>query len=160
MPNMKQKISNRNFKVKKTEEERQPTYGCNCTRAMGPCPLGGKCLVNSVVYKAEVVENNSTSNTYTGLTSNTFEQIFYRHRHSFHNRNSEHSITLSSHKKIKRNIINKKPPFNPTTKKCRICLKEKFHILYKADGASLNKRSEIFNTCRHRTQKLLENAKT
>ena len=44
MPNMKQKISNRNFKDKKTEEERQPTYGCNCTRAMGPCPLGGKCL--------------------------------------------------------------------------------------------------------------------
>ena len=71
MPNMKQKISNRNFKVKKTEEERQPTYGCNCTRAMGPWPLAGKCLVNSVVYKAEVVENNSTSNTYTGLTSNT-----------------------------------------------------------------------------------------
>ena len=76
---MKQKISNRNFKVKKTEEERQPTYGCNCTRAMGPCPLGGKCLVNSVVYKAEVVENNSTSNTYTGLTSNTFKDRYYGH---------------------------------------------------------------------------------
>ena len=65
---MKQKISNQSFKVIKTEEERQPTYGCNCTRAMGPCPLGGKCLVNYVVYKAEVVENNSTSNTYTGLS--------------------------------------------------------------------------------------------
>ena len=66
---MKQKISNRNFKVKKTEEERQPTYGCNCTRAMG-----GYCLVNSVVYKAEVIENNLTSNIYTGLTSNTFKE--------------------------------------------------------------------------------------
>ena len=94
---MKQNISNDNFKVKKTEEERQSTYGCNCTRAMGPCPLGGKCLVNSVVYKAEVVENNSTFNTYTGLTSNTFKDRYYGNRHSFKKRDSNHSTTLSSH---------------------------------------------------------------
>ena len=30
---------------------------------------------------------------------------------------------------------------NATLKKCRICLKEKFRILYKAEGASLNRRS-------------------
>ena len=97
MPNLKQKISNHNFKIQKTEEERQPTFGCNCTRAMGPCPLGGHCLVNSVVYKAEVKEDNSVTNTYTGLTSNTFKQRYYGHRHSFKYRSSDHSTTLSSH---------------------------------------------------------------
>ena len=53
--------------------------------------------MNSVVYKAEVIENNSTSNTYTGLTSNTFKERFYGHRHSFKKRDSNHSTTLSSH---------------------------------------------------------------
>ena len=32
---------------------------------------------------------------------------------------------------------------------------EKQHILYNRDGASLNRRSEIFNTCRHREMDLL-----
>ena len=50
--------------------------------------------------------------------------------------------------------------FNPLTKKCRICLKEKYFIMYHRDGSSLNKRSEVFNTCRHRRSKLLENVKT
>ena len=29
MPNIRQKISNHNFKIKKTEKEKQPTFGCN-----------------------------------------------------------------------------------------------------------------------------------
>ena len=169
MPNMKQKISNHNFKVKKTEEERQPTYGCNCTRALGPCPLGGKCLVNSVVYKAEVIENNSTSNTYTGLTSNTFKERFYGHRHSFKKRDSNHSTTLSSHiwdlkdknenYEVKWSIIDRAKEFNPDTKKCRLCIKEKYYIIFQPEGASLNDRSELFSTCRQRKKKLLANTK-
>ena len=164
---MKQKISNHNFKVKKTEEERQPTYGCNCTRAMGPCPLGGKCLVNSVVYKAEVVENNSTSNTYTGLTSNTFKDRYYGHRHSFKKRDSNHSTTLSSHiwdlkdknenYEVHWSIIDRAKEFNPDTKKCRLCIKEKYYIIFQPEEASLNDRSELFSTCRHRKKKLLAN---
>ena len=45
---------------------------------------------------AEVVGENNNTSTYTGLTSNTFKQRFYGHRHSFKNQNSEHSTTLSS----------------------------------------------------------------
>ena len=164
MPNMKQKISNHNFKVKKTEEERQPTYGCNCTRALGPCPLGGKCLVNSVVYKAEVIENNSTSNTYTGLTSNTFKERFYGHRHSFKKRDSNHSTTLSSHiwdlkdknenYEVKWSIIDRAKEFNPDTKKCRLCIKEKYYIIFQPEGASL--KIDLNSTA---AKKLLANTK-
>ena len=167
MPNMKQKISNHNSKIKKTEEERQPTFGCNCTRAMGPCPLGGHCLVDSVVYKAEVTEDSSVTNTYTGLTSNTFKQRYYGHRHSFKYRNSDHSTTLSSHLwnlkdknenyEVKWNIIDRAKEFNPNTRKCRLCLKEKYYIIFQPEGATLNDRSELFSTCRHRKKKLLAN---
>ena len=51
-------------------------------------------------------------------------------------------------------------PFNPASKKCRICLKEKHYILYKGEGATLNRRSEIFNSCTHRNKYLLSKWKT
>ena len=164
MPNMKQKISNHNFKVQKEEEERQTHYGCNCTGEMGPCPLGGNCLVNSVVYKAEV---NDNTNTYTGLTCNTFKERFYGHRHSFRNRDSNKSTTLSSHIwnlkdknenfEVKWSIIDRASAFNPVTRKCRLCLKEKYYIIFQPEGASLNERSELYSTCRHRRKQLLTN---
>ena len=50
------------------------------------------------------------------------------------------------------------PEYNPLTKKCRICPKEKH--MYHREGSSLNRRNEVFNTCRHRRGKLLENVKT
>jgi hypothetical protein len=167
MPNMKTKISSHNFNVLKGAEEIQPIYGCNCTNAIGPCPLNGNCLVNSLVYKAEVTDQNQNSTTYTGLTRNTFKQRFYGHRHSFKNRSSEHSTTLSSHiwdlkdknedYNVNWSVIGRAIDFNPITRKCRLCIKEKFHIIFQPEGAKLNERSELFSTCRHRKRQLLAN---
>ena len=166
MPNMKQKIAKHNVKVQKGETDTQTHYGCNCSGVMGPCPLEGNCLVPSVVYRAEVTDD-SNSTTYTGLTCNTFKQRFYGHRHSFNNRNSEHSSTLSSHiwrlkdnndnYDIKWNIVGRASEFNPVTKKCRLCIKEKYHIIFQPEGAALNERSELYSTCRHRKKLLLAN---
>ena len=123
--------------------------------------------MSSVVYKAEVTENNSVTSTYTGLTSNTFKQRYYGHRNSFKHRNSNHSTTLSSHLwnlkdanenfDVKWSIIDRAKEFNPDTRKCRLCIKEKYYIIFQPDGATLNDRSELFSTCRHRTKKLLSN---
>ena len=89
--------------------------------------------MKSVVYKAEVLDDNMNKNTYTGLTCNTFKERFYGHRHSFSNRNSEHSTTLSTHLwdlkdrnqnfEVKWSIIDRAKEFNPTTRKCRLCTK-------------------------------------
>ena len=38
------------------------------------CSLGGKCLTDRVIYKATVKEDDNTTNTYRGLTKNTFKQ--------------------------------------------------------------------------------------
>ena len=61
---------------------------------------------------------------------------------------------------IKWKLLERAPTFNPVTKKCRLCLKEKYFIMYRKENSTLNKRSEVFNTCRHRTQSLLTNVKT
>ena len=61
--------------------------------------------------------------------------------------------------KIKWEIMDRAPTFNPVNRKCRLCLKEIYYIMFKPESATLNKRKELFNTCRHRTQKLLSKFK-
>ena len=98
MPNMKMAISRHNQKVQKAVEEQvQAEPGCNCNGRCGPCPLQGGCLVESVVYKATVEQQDSTVNTYTGMTCNTFKERFYGHRSTFENENHPNPTTLSTH---------------------------------------------------------------
>ena len=104
--------------------------------------------------------------TYTGLTSRTFKERFYEHRDNIKKR-TEKSTTLSTHVwrlkddgkdfSLKWKIIGRGKPFNPINKKCNLCLKEKYFIIFRPEGASLNLRSELFSTCRHRGSQLLKN---
>ena len=108
--------------------------------------------------------------TYTGVTGNTFKQRLGGHRSDIKLRKNRHKSTLADHiwtlkdegkdYNLEWNLVERAPAFNPTTRKCRVCLKEKKQILYNRNGSSLNKRNEIFNTCRHRKQKLLMNVNT
>ena len=50
-------------------------------------------------------------------------------------------------------------------KRCNLCLKESFYILYRSENnqfgpkmCSVNRRQEIFSACSHRFQKFLKNA--
>ena len=123
--------------------------------------------MKSVVYEAEVTRNNNISETYTGLTSNTFKKRYYNHRDSFKKQTSEHSTTLSSHIwdlknknedfEIKWRIKDRAAAFNPISRKCNLCLKEKYFIIFQPEGASLNSRSELYSTCRHRLRQILAN---
>ena len=38
-----------------------------------------------------------------------------------------------------------------------LCIREKYFIIFQPEGASLNSRSELFTTCRHRKKQLLAN---
>ena len=88
-------------------------------------------------------------------------------RSNFKKPNLVHETTLATYIwKLKRkqenfdihwSIKDKAKPFNPVSKRCRLCLKEKYHIIFQPEGASLNRRSEIFSSCRHRLSKLLAN---
>jgi hypothetical protein len=42
------------------------------------------------------------------------------------------------------------PDFNPVTEICKLCTREKFHILLNPAVATLNHKTEIFSSCRHR----------
>ena len=99
------------------------------------------------------------------LSTIHFKKRYYGHSSSLRNSKEENSTTLSSHIwKLKDQnehytvswwIIDRGKDYNPSTKSCNICEKEKFHIMFNPKTATLNSRREIFATCAHRRTKLL-----
>ena len=150
MPNLKKIISSHNRDILKPDQNQELRPACNCRRNGEPCPLEGKCLVDKVVYRATVTDETNKVESYTGLSSNTFKKRYYGHRHSFRDRESEKSTTLSTHiwklKKSNKNfdikweVVDRASVFNLTSRKCRLCLKEKYYILFHEEGATLKKR--------------------
>ena len=166
MPNLKKAISRHNHRVQGgTQEQVQVEPGCNCSGKLGPCPLQGGCLVDKVVYRAEVKQENGTVNTYTGMTGNRFKDRYYKHNDTIQDEYHNSHTALSNHiwdlkrenRKFELNwkILDRANIFDPSTRKCRLCLKEKYYIIFQPPGATLNQRSELYSTCRHRLQKTL-----
>ena len=123
------------------------------------------------MYRAKVTETASgQTETYTGVTGNTFKERWYGHKSDFRRSDNRTKSRLAGHvwtlkderktHKIEWELLERGPAYNPITRKCRICLKEKREIMYNREGSSLNKRNEVFNTCRHRHKKILANFKT
>ena len=166
MPNMSSIVGRHNTKLLQSDPEVQQAQGCNCQGGPGNCPLTpAECQKNNVIYVASVTSLDGVEH-YTGLTGNTFKKRYNAHNADF--RNNENKTRLSTHinklkeenknYQLKWEILDRAPTHNPVSRKCRLCLKEIYYIIFRPDSASLNSRNELFNTCRHRTQKLLTNS--
>ena len=165
MPNMAQVVSRHNKGILSKKSLADP-LPCKCKT---PCPVGGQCRLSDVVYKATVRDVQSQKiETYTGLTYRTFKERLKEHNSDMKHPNNRTSSRLAGYVwdlkyrgvhdfEVTWDILARAPHFNPVTRKCLLCLKEKHYIMYGEGTSSLNKRSEIFNTCRHRTQDLLVN---
>ena len=86
---------------------------------------------------------------------------------SFRNEKRKRATELSKHiwslkqsntrHSIRWKIIKKCQPYSNRTKRCNLCLYEKFIIICHPELSSLNKRNELISTCRHRKKHLLCN---
>ena len=168
MPNMASLVSSHNTRMLQKDPQQQEPQGCNCRGGPANCPLTpAECQKNNVIYVASVESQDGTEH-YTGLTGATFKKRWYKHTGDFRNSKSKHSTRLSTHVwklkeegknfNVKWEIMDRAPTHNPTSRKCRLCLKEIYYIIFRPDSASLNSRNKLFSTCRHRTQKLLINS--
>ena len=160
MPNIGAAINSHNRSVL---EERQPLErgGCNC-REGSTCPLAGECLTGNVLYDATLTSNlrNYGEKLYIGISEPEFKKRFGNHTKSFRDkayskdtelskeiwRLKEKNATFEVHWRIRRLC----PSYEPSSKKCLLCLNEKMDILEHDGNNLLNKRSEIISTCRHR----------
>ena len=164
MPNVASIISGHNKKVINTEEGNGPPP-CTCT--LYDCEVEGKCEQTGVIYQCKVTETTrGTSETYIGLTANSFKDRLTKHRRSFRVE-GYHRNSLSTHIwDLKRRQINfeiswrivaKARPYSPSAKYCKLCIKEIYYILFERENSSLNKRQEFFGYCLHKSKFLLEN---
>ena len=163
MPNMKSIISSHNKHVLSNSTTQQPDT-CNC-RKKRDCPLEGKCLRTNVIYQATVT-TETTTEAYVGLVTN-FKERYRNHQTSFRhlNRRNETELskdvwTLQDDKKsfkIKWTVLNKCKPYSSTSKKCNLCLYEKFIIICEKELCNLNTRNELESSCPYRNKYVLRN---
>ena len=162
LPNLKSEISKHNFKIL-NQDKNDPPPRCNCQDPT-TCPLPGKCTVKNLVYRATVTNNNATEK-YVGLTANTFKERFGGHKQDFKNSDKRTSSTLAGHiwmlkdrqmnYTIDWEVVCRASPFSSITGTCNLCNSEKWQIIYKSGTATLNRRQELFNHCRHKEKQLL-----
>ena len=166
MPNVKQIIDGHNKTIlKKAEQQDQDNLDrtCNC-RKKEECPLNRECLTKEIVYQATVKSQESTE-TYVGLTSNEFKTRWRNHKISFNKESRKNETELSKHiwqlkdrkqeYDITWKILAKAKAYSNQTKRCNLCIAEKYFILTKPQMASLNRRNELISTCRHRRKYIL-----
>ena len=106
---------------------------------------------------------------YIGQTENDFKTRYRNHKTSFTNLNYENEIALSkliwslnnNNKKyeVKWEILDQTTPYKCGTRRCNLCLLEKYYILTYKEKDLLNKKSELISTCRHRRKFLLSSVK-
>ena len=164
LPNIKTDINRHNSNILNNNENSAPS--CNC-RDKSSCPVPGRCLTTNVVYQATVTrEDQGTSTTYTGLASD-FKSRWSSHKTSFRYERYRNSTKLSGYiwslkdqnipYNIKWDILGRASSYNPASNKCRLCLLEKFFILYHPEKSELNQRSELFSNCLHKKKNFIYN---
>lgn len=165
MPNVKNIIDNHNKKLiqQHATDQDEVIPPCNC-RNKASCPLDGECRTSNIIYKATVTTDERTE-TYVGLTENEFKTRYRNHTTSFRNEKKKNATELSKYIwslkdnniefTLKWSILTKSKSYNHLSKRCNLCISEKYIIICHRHEATLNKRNELVSTCRHRRKYLL-----
>ena len=122
-----------------------------------------------MIYRCTALTTFQPKKVYLGLAEGEFEkQRYYNYTQLFRNEHYSNRTTLSSYvwkiKKTKKEtptlvweIIRTAPPYTNITKRCSLCLHEKFAILmYPNQSELLNKKSELVSKCQHENKFLLQ----
>ena len=141
LPNFANMIKSHNNRIL-SEEKIQDQPKCNCQQK-GTCPLG-HCLDKELIYRCILKENTTIDRIkYNGLPENTFliglTDRFYKHRNSFKYESKANSTELPKHfwemkrKGIKKpiihwSVIDHAKPYQNGSKRCSLCLTEKYDI--------------------------------
>ena len=167
MPNVGAIIEGDNKKKLKSADSIPVEKQCNCPK-YSECPLEGKCLSKDIVYQA-IVKCGENEETYVGLTATDFKARLANHKSSFKSKSKQNSTELSKHiwnlkernlnYTIKWKILSHATHYSNRTKRCNLCITEKYFIICKPKAATLNKRNELISKCRHKDKFLLRNVK-
>ena len=169
LPNIQARINAHNKKIKYPKEIRKKS--CNCQKSR-QCPLEKDCQQQNVVYQATVTsekplkKKTGNTQTYIGMASDIKARIA-NHEQTFKNESQRYTTELSKYiwslknEKIKYNtkwkILGRATSYSNATKRCNLCLLEKWYIICKREMATLNKKNELVSCCPHAGKFLLKN---
>ena len=134
--------------------------------------LEGKCRSEDIICKCVVTATGHPLKVYLDTVEGYFKQRYYNHKKSFRNRKYANETWLLKdiwEKKDKQNmspnlmrcIVKSVSGYSNVSKRCKLCLHEKYEILiYPGQEELLNKRSELLSKCRHVNKLLLSNYKS
>ena len=136
------------------------------TKTKRSCPMDGNCNEWNIMYQAEVTTSPSKQ-TYIGLCDTSFKSRYRNHTCSFRNERYRNSTELSKYvwglkdKKtdyqIRWRSIRHARSYSNVTKKCNLCLWEKYYIICRPNMATLNNRNELVSiklqTCKEISSK-------
>ena len=108
----------------------------------------------------------STKSYIIGLCETDFKRRFNNHKLSFTCEYKKQTTQLSKHIwtlknknidfRIKWTVLKKTKSYSNITKRCQLCLWEKYLIIMSDKATTLNKRSELLSKCRHSSKILLK----
>ena len=103
---------------------------------------------------------------YIGLTENSFNDRWTKHKSSFRTRNPKNASGLSRYIwkledenidfELEWKIISRAKPYDPAFGVCRLCVRETYFIIFKPNMATINCRKQIAGPCLHRASRLLK----
>ena len=163
MRNIKSIVSAHNRKVL-TEESEENKRKCNCPRN-ATCPMDGNCLAKNTMYSGKVSSNlpNYGVTEYVGISEPEWKTRLGNHRLSFNERKYAKCEIAKEIWRIKDqggtfrvnwSILGHAPPYNPTSKKCNLCLSEALYINKHAEEL-LNSRRELVKKCGYQNKYFL-----
>ena len=168
MPNFEAHVKSHNHNVIEPKD-RCNVDKCNC-RNKNECPLKGNCLIKNVVYRGNITTaNKKHENNYVGMTENDFKGRERYHHYTFQHEDKKTSSQLANYVwdlKTKKNVdasvqysvLAKTKPYKNGSKRCPLCLEEKFHIIFQP-FKKVNQRSELVSKCRHENKFYIKNFK-
>ena len=160
MPNVKTIINAHNRKILRQETEPNEKRTCNCSKKEN-CPLSNKCLSTNIVYEAKIScdDEDYKERSYFGISEGAFKLRYANHKKSFTHEKYKNETELSKefwsiknkgkNPKLTWKIVRQCRPFNPATRRCDLCLSEKYSIIKHRHPTLLNRRSELISKCRH-----------
>ena len=163
-------IKSHNKKLTNAENKRTKDYNC---RKKEECHLEGKCRSKDIIYKCVVTVTGHPRKVYLGTAEGDFKQRYYNHkkylkienmqtRHHYQNTSGKRKInTINTTPNLMWCTVKSVPGYSNISKRCMLCLHEKYEILnYPDQEELLNKRSELVSKCQHFNKFLLSNYKS
>ena len=99
-------IKRHNNKVLNTAPEESPVKTCNCSKDT-QCPIDSACLMDNLVYEAEIKAPGKQTKKYIEMTEHSFKSRFNNHKQSLKHKCYANSTALSAYAwELKKSEIN------------------------------------------------------